>query len=69
MTRTDAACQVADGRGEVCDHGHFLGSSSAARDWISRHPDVRTLAVRDTLEQSHTACQDLGWLATGASLR
>lgn len=50
-------------RAEVCDHGHFFASSSAADAWLAEHPDGRVVSVIEAFAESRAVCQELGWLA------
>jgi alkylmercury lyase len=53
---------VSDLRAEVCDHGHFFASETAASAWVAAHPDGEILSVTDAFDNSRTACERLGWL-------
>jgi alkylmercury lyase len=54
-------------RADVCDHGRFFASASAAPDWVAAHPDGQVLIVADAFAECRAACQDLGWLSPGAT--
>jgi alkylmercury lyase len=53
---------VADVRAQVCNHGHFFASSSAATAWAAEHPDGEVLSVQDAFDHGRTACVELGWI-------
>lgn len=48
-------------RAQVCDHGHFFASPSAANDWTAEHPHGVVLSVADAFDHARAACQELGW--------
>jgi alkylmercury lyase len=50
-------------RFDVCDHGHFFASRSAAADWLAAHPDGEVLSVTEAFAESRAACKELGWLS------
>jgi alkylmercury lyase len=54
---------VANLRSDVCDHGRFFASRSAAADWIAAHPDGQVLSVAEAFAESRAACEELGWLS------
>jgi alkylmercury lyase len=49
-------------RSEVCDHGHFFASASAAAGWLAGHPDGQVLGIADAFAECRAACAELGWL-------
>lgn len=52
-------------RSDVCDHGHFFASPSAAAGWAAEHPDGQVLAVAEAFAACRGACETLGWLPPG----
>lgn len=60
---------VADLRAEVCDHGHYFASSSAASSWAAEHPEGQVLSVADAFDRCRHACQELGWLTSKVTAR
>ena len=52
---------VANLRSDVCDHGRFFASRSAAADWIGAHPDGQVLSIADAFAECRAACEELGW--------
>ncbi|MGB9112957.1 MAG: organomercurial lyase [Acidimicrobiales bacterium] len=56
-------------RSDVCDHGHFFASPSAAAGWIAEHPDGQVLSVADAFADCLAACEQLGWLSAEAQSR
>jgi alkylmercury lyase len=58
---------LADVRSQVCDHGHFFASPTAARRWSAEHPDGLVLTVCDAFDQARAACAELGWLREATS--
>jgi alkylmercury lyase len=54
---------VANLRSDVCDHGRFFASRSAAAGWIAAHPDWQVLRVAEAFAESRAACEELGWLS------
>jgi alkylmercury lyase len=48
-------------RSDVCDHGHFFASPSAAAAWVAEHPDGQLLSIADAFAQCRAACEELGW--------
>jgi alkylmercury lyase len=57
-------CQdlIANLRSDVCDHGRFFASRSAAADWLAAHPDGQVLSVADAFAECRAVCRELGWL-------
>jgi alkylmercury lyase len=53
---------IADLRAEVCDHGHFFASPTAASGWAAAHPEGKVLSVAEAFEHGRQACAELGWL-------
>jgi alkylmercury lyase len=58
---------VANLRSDVCDHGRFFASRSAAADWIGAHPDGQVLSIADAFAECRAACEELGWLSPADS--
>jgi alkylmercury lyase len=54
-------------RADICDHGHFFASASAASGWMAAHPDGQVLSVADAFAECRAACAELGWLSPGVS--
>ncbi len=50
-------------RSDICDHGHFFASASAAAAWAADHPEGQVLSVADAFAQCRAACSELGWIA------
>jgi alkylmercury lyase len=51
-------------RSDVCDHGHFFASASAAANWLAAHPDGQVVSIADAFAECRVACEELGWLPT-----
>jgi alkylmercury lyase len=49
-------------RSDVCDHGHFFASASAAAAWLAEHPDGQVLSIAEAFSECRAACEELGWL-------
>lgn len=49
-------------RSDVCDHGRFFASASAAAAWVADHPDGQVLSITDAFAECRTACEELGWI-------
>lgn len=49
-------------RANVCDHGHFFASATAATEWLVAHPDGQVLSVTDAFSELYAACEELGFL-------
>lgn len=56
-------------RADICDHGHFFASPTAAADWLDAHPDGQVLSIVDAFSAAIAACEELGWLSTGVQDR
>ncbi len=54
-------------RSDVCDHGHFFASTSAAAGWLVEHPEGNVLSIGEAFAECRTACEELGWIAPGVS--
>ena len=54
-------------RFDICDHGHFFASRSAAADWLAAHPDGQVLSVTEAFAECRAACEELGWLSPQVS--
>jgi alkylmercury lyase len=50
-------------RSDVCDHGRFFASRSAAADWLAAHPDGQVLSIAEAFAECRAACEELGWLS------
>jgi alkylmercury lyase len=53
---------IANLRSDVCDHGHFFASRSAAAGWLADHPDGQVLSIAAAFAECRAACEELGWL-------
>jgi alkylmercury lyase len=53
-------------RSDICDHGHFFASPDAAAGWLVAHPDGQVLSIRQAFTECRAACEELGWLSSGA---
>ena len=56
-------------RAEICDHGHFFASPSAAEEWLAEHPDGAVVSVKDAFAECRAACEQLGWTHSEVSSR
>ena len=50
-------------RFDVCDHGRFFASRSAADEWLAAHPDGQVLSIAEAFAECRAACEELGWLS------
>jgi alkylmercury lyase len=49
-------------RFDVCDHGRFFASRSAAEAWLATVPDGQVSNVEAAFAECRAACEELGWL-------
>lgn len=56
-------------RADICDHGHFFASASAASGWVAQHPTSRLLTIDDAFEECRASCEELGWVSPVVSGR
>lgn len=62
VSQRDAGELVGELRAEICDHGHFYASATAAGSWASAHPEGEVLSIADAFNRCQATCEELGWL-------
>ena len=60
---------VGDIRTQVCDHGNFFASPTAAESWLAEHPDGELLSVAEAFERCQATCAELGWVSRAPTRR
>jgi alkylmercury lyase len=66
VTQRHCADLVGDIRAQVCDHGHFFASPTAAASWSARYLDGELLSVMAAFDRCRATGEELGWLHTEA---